>query len=398
MYQIGKIYIAQKQGNRKCIKSCNFRCYRSFIYYRQLRANSFLTTKYVINPMFYLLTTALMMIIDGIYIQRAFIVITGVIIYYPGIPILCSISKSNRFWRTDVLSVSNFIFICFENIAFGIFGEELLFNDYDIYLTKLIIIFAVIGAGVILVVHTQFDNLYFLYLKMTKNVDEKSWEEKQKKMKLEKKRYDDDEDEEQLLRELSKIFIDFFMDIFVSFPMFILFLYYMYYNDEGTKYAISFDIAFVLYFFHGVFRFFSSICYDMDLNTFTHDWISQLFFMSLITKISMIACVFGAIYLVGYVSNDIERSIFLLIVSVIFSCFGCISWCLICYVCTGCICGGGKSKKKRSRSNKSNSSGSKHSDNDTDNDNDSEERVDDIGYDENHHHAYIENSELIESP
>ena len=159
-------------------------CYRSFIYYRQLSINSFLIqTKYVINPMFYLLTTALMMIIDGIYIQQVFIVVIGAIIYYPGIPLLCHISKSNRFWRSDVLSTANFIFLCFENIAFGIFGEELLFNNYDIYLTKLIVIIAVIGAGIILIVHTQFDNLYFLYLKYIQDYDEETFRKKRKKLK-----------------------------------------------------------------------------------------------------------------------------------------------------------------------------------------------------------------------
>ena len=203
-------------------------------------------------------------------------------------------------------------------------------------------------------------------------------------MKLEKKRYDDDEDEEQLLRELSKLFIDFFMDLFVSFPTFILFLYYMYYNDDEV-YAISFDVAFAIYFFHGVFRFFSSICYDMDMNTYTHDWISQLFFMSLIIKTSMIACIFGIIYLIGYIKGgDIEKSIFLLIVSIIFCIFGCIAWCLICYVCAcSCICGGSSSGSETGAVSKLNT----YTDEDIKENND---------YD--HHGTYIQNRDMFPSP
>ena len=179
------------------------------------------------------------------------------------------------------------------------------------------------------------------------------------------------------MRELSKLFIDFFIDCFVWFPMLILFLYYMYYNDNGMKYAISFDIAFVIFMFHGVFRFFSSICYDMDLNTSTHDWISQLFFMSLVVKSSFISFIFACIYLIqlyGLQQNQ-NKSIFLLIVSIIFTVFGSITWCLVCYICAGCCCAKKKKKKKKSKSkSKSIEKEPKHNHKQIDNKNDCQTR------------------------
>jgi len=301
--------------------------YRSFIYYRQLRLNEFSVTKYVINPMFYLLITALMMVIDGVYIQQPSIVVVGALIYYPGIPILCFISKSNQYWRSDVLSICNFVFLCVENIAFGIFGEELLFTNYDLYLTKIIIITSVVAAALILIVHTQFDNMFFVYLKFIRP----------------------DEEDEEYRRELSKLFIDFVMDLFVSFPMFILFLYYTYYNDDGVKYAISFDVAFAIYILHGVFRCISSLCYDMDMNTHTHDWLSQLFFVSLVVKASCISFTFALSYLLSSVirSRSLTASVFLLVASIIFSCVGCMLWCLIVYVCCSlCLCRRPRTKRE----------------------------------------------------